>query len=606
MGTVKHGLKAGHEIMDRVYSERTLLKRMAALIGRQSNKILGSGSLLVVYSLLGTAIPIAVSKAIDVFVEDQTSNTLVFPVLAIAVFGIFAWLVGFYQKKLGKLAAIEAVADIQERCFRSVIRKPMTFFHHSPSGKLISRVTGDTEAFGNLINLLMGFIGDALLVLFLLSFLFTVHSGLAFIVVVFIPVILLASLLFRTIARKVSMRLFRMIAEVNASFKESLAGMSVTKNFCKESYMSEQFDEINEQTYRVNLAQGNVFSSILPLMSLLTSLGVSAIVYFGAHQVLEGQLSFGELYLFVETIQRILMPVSTMSSFYGQIQDGVSASERILSLMDEEEEAYKNDGIKLGAPKGEVKIEGLNFSYTLEKKALQDITLHIRPGEKVALVGHTGSGKSSLARLLIRFHEFQEGEIRIDGHDIRSLDMEHWRRQIGYVSQTPFLFNGTVLDNIRYGNPLVEEAQIEQAINAVGNGAWLEALPDGLATEVGERGTRLSMGQRQLVSLIRILLKNPALFILDEATANIDPFTEKQIQQALRVLMNNQTSIIIAHRLSTILASDCIVVMSNGRIVEKGDHDTLMRTGVHYKKLYDKFYRHQQVDGVETQREVSP
>jgi len=235
---------------------------------------------------------------------------------------------------------------------------------------------------------------------------------------------------------------------------------------------------------------------------------------------------------------------------------------------------------------------------------LEDFSLHIRPGENVALVGHTGAGKTSIAKLIARFYEFQEGRLTIDGLDIRTLDLQQYRRQLGIVSQVPFLFSGTVADNISYAVPGVSESEMLAMARRIGNGEWLDILPDGLRTQAGERGNRLSMGQRQLVALMRVLVQKPAIFILDEATASIDPFTEWQIQQALNLILEHSTSILIAHRLSTVKAADRIVVMEKGRIIQEGDHETLLAQGGHYAMLYNTYFRHQSLAYVEQAREL--
>ncbi len=249
-------------------------------------------------------------------------------------------------------------------------------------------------------------------------------------------------------------------------------------------------------------------------------------------------------------------------------------------------------------------FEHLNFRYTDKEPVLSDFNLCIEPGETLAFVGHTGAGKSSIAKLIARFYEFQEGSLTIDGLDIRTLDLQQYRRQLGIVSQVPFLFSGTVADNISYAIPGVSESEMLAMARRIGGGEWLDILPDGLHTQVGERGNRLSMGQRQLVALMRVLVQQPAIFILDEATASIDPFTEWQIQQALNLILEHSTSILIAHRLSTVKAADRIVVMEKGRIIQEGDHETLLAQGGHYAMLYNTYFRHQSLAYVEQAREL--
>jgi ATP-binding cassette subfamily B protein len=293
-----------------------------------------------------------------------------------------------------------------------------------------------------------------------------------------------------------------------------------------------------------------------------------------------------------------------LSAFWSNIQSGLSASERVFALMDAEPNVVQTDEQDVQPLRGEIRFENVSFRYADNEPVLTDFSLTIRPGENLAIVGHTGAGKSSLAKLIARFYEFQQGDIRIDGVDIRTLTLQQYRRQLGIVSQVPFLFSGTVAENIRYAAPEATETEILTLARRIGDGDWLETLPDGLETVVGERGAMLSMGQRQLVALLRVLVQKPAIFILDEATASIDPFTEWQIQQALNLILAEATSILIAHRLSTVKAADRIVVMEKGKIIEEGSHDGLLAQGGHYATLYNTYFRHQSLAYVESVREM--
>jgi ABC-type multidrug transport system fused ATPase/permease subunit len=285
-----------------------------------------------------------------------------------------------------------------------------------------------------------------------------------------------------------------------------------------------------------------------------------------------------------------------IASFWSQFQDGLSASERVFALIDREPKVVQTAAEAVEKPDGQIEFRHLTFTYTGEETVLPDFTLKVRPQETLALVGHTGVGKSSLARLITRFYEFQGGQLLIDGRDIRRLDLSRYRHHIGLVPQEPFLFSGTVRDNIRYGRPEATDEQVRQAAIHISHGDWLADLPAGLDTDVGERGASLSMGQRQLVALARVLLKDPAIFILDEATASVDPFTEAQIQEGLETIMRDRTAIVIAHRLSTVKNADRIIVMEQGQIIEEGTHGDLMAQGGHYAELYNTYFRHQSLD----------
>src|SRR5690606_22551309 len=297
-------------------------------------------------------------------------------------------------------------------------------------------------------------------------------------------------------------------------------------------------------------------------------------------------------------------PTRRSSDLWSQFQQGLSATERVFGLIDADNSIVQNDNQPAGNLAGQIQFKNVTFEYIPGEPVLKNFSLNIRPGESVAFVGHTGASISTIAKLITRFYEFQGGEICIDGRDIRSFDLPSYRSRLGIVPQAPFLFSGTIIENIRYSKPDATDAEIEAIAYSIGGGEWLETLPDGLHSDVGERGARLSMGQRQLVSLLRVLLQRPAIFILDEATASIDPFTETQIQEALSLILAQSTSILIAHRLSTVRSADRIIVLRKGEIIEEGSHESLMEQGGHYAELYNTYFRHQSLSYIENAKEM--
>jgi ATP-binding cassette subfamily B protein len=382
-------------------------------------------------------------------------------------------------------------------------------------------------------------------------------------------------------------------ANVNAAIRETIAGISVAKNFRQERAIYDEFTTVNAQSYTINVRRGFVLSNVFPVLNVLAGVGTAVLVYFGGLAVGAGAVTVGAWYLFISSLDRFWFPVTNISAFWSQFQAGLSAAERVFALIDAEPRVTQTGQQPAGRLRGEITFNRVGFHYGRQETVLRGFSLHIRAGESVALVGHTGAGKSSIVKLIARFYEFQSGDLLVDGRDIRTFDLSGYRRQLGIVSQAPFLFSGTVADNIRYAAPGLSDAEMDSLARRIGNGEWLDSLPDGLATDVGERGSRLSMGQRQLVSLMRVLAQKPAIFILDEATASIDPFTESQIQEALDLILANSTSILIAHRLSTVRAADRIIVMKTGEIIKQGSHPSLMAQGGHYAELYDTYFRHQ-------------
>jgi ATP-binding cassette subfamily B protein len=419
---------------------------------------------------------------------------------------------------------------------------------------------------------------------------------LALLLFIFLPIVFWVAISFRNLARKVTRRGFRAMGNVNAAIKETVSGISVAKNFRQEAEIYREFDESNQQSYETNIRRGFVLAAIFPALNAINGVGTAVLVYVGGFQAAAAVVTAGAWYLFLLSLDRFWFPVLNLSAFWSQIQSGLSAAERVFALIDAESSVKQVADNPVPKLEGDIRFENVWFRYTVQEQVLQDFNLHIPPGENLALVGHTGSGKSSLARLVARFYEFQDGSLRIDGIDIRSISLAEYRKQLGIVSQMPFLFSGTISENIKYAAQDTTDAEIIQLARRIGDGEWLETLPDGLDTEVGERGGRLSMGQRQLVALLRVLVQRPAIFILDEATASIDPFTEWQIQQALDLILKETTSIMIAHRLSTIKAAGRILVLDHGAVIEEGNHDALMASGGHYAELYNTYFRHQSLD----------
>jgi ATP-binding cassette subfamily B protein len=602
MGFVLDGLET--EAYDRSYSDRQLLARIAAYFRPFGRQMLVIGIAIALNSLAGTGGPILISRGIDLVARDPSTATLLLLAGGVLLLGGLAWLFNFVQQALTARVVGNVVLQVRQDVFEAVIRNDLSFYDEHPSGKIVSRVTSDTQDFSEVVTLTTSLLSQVLLVAILSIWLFTINAWLTLILLGMTPLAVAVALSFRQLARRVTQHSRRVTAKINAQIQESVSGITVAKSFRQEQAVYATFLANNKQGYQVGLRRGLTLNSIFPVLGTSAGLGVAALVYAGGLATRDAGLSPGDWYLFMQAVGFYWWPLINIASFWSQFQDGLSAAERAFALIDAQPKVLQEASEPVGRLQGRIEFRGLRFSYTATEEVLPNFYLEIRPGETVALVGHTGAGKSSVARLIGRFYEFQDGRLLVDGHDIRRLDLDDYRRQVGVVPQEPFLFSGTVRDNIRYGDPAASDEEVWAVAQRISAGQWLDALPHGLDTDVGERGANLSMGQRQLVALARVMLKDPAVLILDEATASVDPFTETQIQEGLEAIMRDRTAIIIAHRLSTVRHADRILVMDQGRIIEEGSHEGLLAQGGHYADLYNTYFRHQSLEYVERFAEV--
>jgi ATP-binding cassette subfamily B protein len=593
------------ESYDRSYSDRELMARMAKYFRPYSRSIALAVIGLVLTSGANALVPIVVSQGVDLLASNFSNRLMLVLAGALFAIGVTAWGANWLRRRETAKTAGDVMLDLRRDAFGAVAVQAMSFFGELSSGRIVSRITSDTEEFARVLILLTDVLSQFLQMGVLLVVLLRTSWRLTLWLLAFMPVLLLMANVFRRLARGVTRDWLRALANVNAAIKEAVTGIAVAKNFRQEQSIYAEFDEVNQRSYGVNVKRGLVLSMVFPALNSLGGLATGWLVYIGGLTVVQGAISAGAWYLFVQSLDRFWFPVLNLSSFWSQVQGGLSAAERVFALIDAESDIVQLEERPVPKLKGEIRFESLEFHYKPDEPVLKDFTMRIAPGESVALVGHTGAGKSTIAKLIARFYEFQGGRLLVDGLDIRRLNLKAYRRQLGLVPQAPFLFSDTVAANIRYANPEADDDEILSLAQTIGDGEWLETLPQGLQTEVGERGGRLSMGQRQLVSLMRVLVQRPAIFILDEATASVDPFTEWQIQQALNMVLAETTSILIAHRLSTVKASDRIIVLREGEIIEEGDHNHLMAGGGHYAELYNTYFRHQSLEYIEGARQAA-
>ena len=596
MGFVLDGLDA--EAYDRKYSDSELLRRIATYF-RPHFKTMVLVSLV---TAIGALFPPLAAKLISQGIDDAAKGDDVTVVLVwaalITLLGVVGWFVNYVRQRYTAIAVGEVVMKVREDSMDAVLARDMSFYDEFASGKVVSRVLSDTQDFSSVVTLSIELLSQVLLVMAVTASLFFVNVTLAWITLAISPLVIIAALAFRRAARTATQQAQRAGSLVNSAVSETVSGIGVAKSFRREALIYKEFAETNAMQYRIKVRQSIIFGSIWPVLGSITGLALVVLVYFGGIISIEdpANLSVGDWFLFIQSVGLFFFPLTSIASFWSQFQLGLAASERVFALMDAEARVAQTNTLPVDEMPGEVVFKNVKFAYNPESVVLNDFNLHIKVGEKIAIVGHTGAGKSSIVKLLLRFYEFQGGSIFIDGRDIRTLDLAAYRTHTGLVPQVPFLFSGNVMENIRYGRPEADDAEVLKAAQALGGGDWLEDLPDGLKTDVGERGSRLSLGQRQLVALARVLLRNPSIFFLDEATASIDPFTEAQIQEGLDVVMQGRTSIVIAHRLSTVRSADRILVLKNGDVIEEGSHESLLAGGGHYAELYNTYFRHQTFD----------
>jgi ABC-type multidrug transport system fused ATPase/permease subunit len=543
---------------------------------------------LLAFTVFGLAPPYLAKLAVDEGISQGDLHRLGQIVVLFLLAGVGTLVLSSTQTYLTGWVGERVLADLRERLFAHLQRLSLGYYERNRTGAIVSRITNDVEALDQLVtDGLTSLVQNTLLLVGTAVVLFLLDWRLALATLVVIPLMVLLTAWFRVRSNRAYRRVRERLGLVTATLAEDIAGMRVVQSFTREPVNQASFRGISDRYREANYETVVLNGLYFPAVDFLSSVATAIVLGYGGWLVLEGDLTTGTLLAFTLYLSNFFDPVQQLSQLYNTFLSAIAALDRIVDLLDEEPDVVDApDAGELDRIRGRVHFDAVRFGYGDGPEVLHGVELDVPAGMTVALVGHTGAGKSTIAKLLARFYDPREGTVTIDGRDLREVTQESLRRQLGIVPQEGFLFAGTLAENIAFGRPEAAPAEIRAAAEAVGLGAVAAELPEGYDTELGERGYRLSLGQRQLVAFARALLADPRILILDEATSSVDIGTERQIERALRRLLAGRTAFVIAHRLSTIRDADLIVVLEHGRVIEQGTHDELLARQGLYTSLY--------------------
>jgi subfamily B ATP-binding cassette protein MsbA len=548
--------------------------------------------MVVVASMAGAQAYMVKPLLDEIFFNQDRTMLMVVPLIIIGIFlfkGFFSYGYNYLLVKVGQ----SVIRDLRNELYKHLQSQPLSFYHKKPTGELISRIISDVALIqGAVSNVLVGILKDTCQVIFLIGVIFYQDWRMASIAMIALPLTVYPVVNFGQRHRRLSIDNQQTIAQVSNILYETITGNRIVKAFCMEKYEVKRFAKILDKLFAIIMRNTRVAAISSPLMEILGGVGISLVVWYGGSQVLAGKSTPGTFFSFLTALIMIYEPIKGVSAINNSLQQGIAAAERVFDVLDVESDvAEKIDALELSPVEDAIEFKDVRFQYDKDTEVLKGINLKVGVGEVLAIVGSSGGGKSTLVNLIPRFYDVSNGSLTIDGTDIRDVTFKSLRKQIGIVTQQTILFNDTVRNNIAYGSPEASEEQIKDAARAAHALNFVQQLPEGFDTVIGESGARLSGGERQRVSIARAILKNAPILILDEATSSLDTESEHEVQQAIENLVQSRTTLVIAHRLSTIRNAHRIIVIQDGIIVEEGTHDTLLPRGGVYKMLHDMQFK---------------
>lgn len=586
------------EELGKVYDAK-VVRRMAPYLKPYKPQIILATLSMIIFSVVSTAQPYLIGRATDDYIDKGDLNGVARIGIALIVLAVIGWIMQWVQQVATAYVGHRILLTIRTEMFDHIEKLSLSFLDRNEIGRVMSRVQNDVAVLQDLLTtgvltVLADFFGLFLVIFFLML----MDVELSLVTFTTVPVLIVIIAFWQVRARRTFVRVRQAIAVVNANLQENVSGVRVIQSLSREDENARRFDQVNAENLNANVDAGRVTAIVMPVVELLVAVAMALVLVFGGFRVLSGSLTVGVLLAFALYVQRFFDPVRNLVLQYTQLQRAMAGGERIIEVLDTQPEIVDaENAVVLPDIKGEVQFDHVTFEYIPGIKVLDDVDLHVNAGETIAVVGPTGAGKSTLTSLVARFYDVTGGRVLIDGHDVREISRGSLARRLGLVLQDPFLFSGTLKENIRYGNLEATDEQVEEAARTVGAADFIKRLPQGYDTELHERGQNLSVGQRQLIAFARAVIADPRILILDEATANVDTRTEVVIQNALKKLLKGRTSFVIAHRLSTVRGADRVLVVQDGKIAEAGTHAELLARGGIYANLYRMTYEQAPSDG---------